>query len=96
MIRFITRVPVKSDCVKEYFAGVKPYIEKTRKEPGCIEYTVYWNEETKIATYFEVFVDDGACEVHVASEHFKAYFAAIAEKMQSSPTYGERFDNPIV
>jgi quinol monooxygenase YgiN len=95
MVKFIARFYIKSGCEEDYLRELRPCVEATRKEPGCLEYLVFWNAETNVATLMETFKDNEAAEIHKQYPHFKNDFKALSKYYASKPEV-ERFENPII
>jgi quinol monooxygenase YgiN len=69
------RVP--PDQVEALRPHMKTVIAASRKEPGCLVYTLSEDmAEPGLIRAFEIYADDEALAAHGASEHFKAWRAA--------------------
>lgn len=61
-----------------------PMLEQTRLEPGNEVYDLYRSENDGVAYHlFERYVDADALEAHRASDHYKAYRAAVPEVLSA-------------
>jgi autoinducer 2-degrading protein len=62
--------------------ALRAMIPPTRREPGCLAYTVQRSQESprKVLLY-EVYVDEAAVEAHRASPHFQQYVLGIVRPL---------------
>lgn len=79
MVKFVAKFPIKPECTDDYIARLRPCVEKTRQEPGCLEYAVFFDLETNICTLMETFADEAAAKAHTEYSHFVHDFAALSK-----------------
>lgn len=66
-------ITVDDGKVDEFLKMMKPLVEGSQKEEGCLEYTLYnFGKKNKFFLY-EEYVDDAAFKKHQASEHFQSF-----------------------
>lgn len=63
------------ESAKELVKGALCWlVEPTRQEAGCLIYTFYQNKENPALFYsYEIWENQKAIEMHLQSEHIKAY-----------------------
>ena len=71
MIRVVCKAKLKSGVkVEEYLIMAREVISKTRKEKGCIMYTLYGDiNDPSILTTLEEWEDEESINQHNKSEH---------------------------
>ena len=79
MIKIVSKNPVKEENKKEFIETAKELIEKSRKENGCISYSLYESLDGKYLSFIEEWKDEKAIENHNNSEHFKAIVPKLGE-----------------
>ena len=74
MLILAVHVTIKAGHEDEVIETFRKLQEETRREPGCISYTVQRGRENR-AHYlvYEQYVDDAALQAHRDSPHFKKY-----------------------
>lgn len=45
MVKIVVKFKILEGMEEAYLNDIKPCILATRKEPGCLEYTAFWNAE---------------------------------------------------
>jgi len=71
-LRVIARIKARADKVDELRSVLSALVEPTRKEPGCLSYTLLQNNEDPTDfTLVEEWESNKALESHLASKHFK-------------------------
>jgi quinol monooxygenase YgiN len=71
MIGIVAEFVVKKDKVEEFLTTIKPLVEESNKEAGCIKYELHknFNEDNKFAM-MEEWKDQTAIDFHNSSKHF--------------------------
>jgi quinol monooxygenase YgiN len=71
MIKVVCKAVLKPDVkIEEYLIIAREVISETRKEKGCISYTLHEDiNEPTILTMLEEWVDEEAINKHNKSEH---------------------------
>ncbi len=71
-LRVIARVKARPGKVDELLSVLSALVEPTRKEPGCISYNLFQNNQdpTDFAL-IEEWKNNAALESHLATKHFK-------------------------
>jgi quinol monooxygenase YgiN len=79
----ITARPDRVDAVREALLALVP---PTRAEPGCLEYRLLQSEEAPTDfTFVERWRDRAAFEAHLATPHFRAAAARLADVVAAPP-----------
>lgn len=74
------KITCKAGKRDEFIRLAQPCIAATRKEAGCIFYTLYASTDNAVdLLYYELWESRAALDAHIASPHM-AEFAAIKEK----------------
>ncbi|MFR5780488.1 MAG: putative quinol monooxygenase [Oscillospiraceae bacterium] len=73
----------------------KPCILATREEPGCLEYTAFWNKDERVLTLFECFADSDAAAKHLEYPHYAVDFRAL-KKYYDGKAEAQRYEDPII
>lgn len=95
MVKIVVKFKIRKGVEEEYLEALKKCILATRKEPGCVEYTAFWNAEENVLTLFEAFVDDEASKKHLEYPHFAVDFKAL-KQYYDGKAVAERYEDPIV
>ncbi|MDR2039167.1 MAG: antibiotic biosynthesis monooxygenase [Bacteroidales bacterium] len=84
---------IKAEKIDEFLNEVKPVVEKSRAEAGCISYTLYQDPQDKTKFFvFEEWKNQAAVETHFATEHFKQ-LGEILNNCASSPAVITIYDS---
>jgi quinol monooxygenase YgiN len=74
----IAKVVAKKGSVERVRAELLKLIEPTRKENGCLEYTLHRdNDDPAIFLFYETWQSRDSLSAHMESEHFKSYVNAV-------------------
>ena len=88
----VARVTVKEGQEAAFTAVASVLVEATRKEAGCIFYTLYQSPmDPKSFIFYEEYKDQAAFEFHSGSDHFKAFAGAIGDMLDGGLKVGEFF-----
>ena len=79
MVKFVAKFPIKPECAQAYIEELRPCVEKTRQEPGCLEYAVFFDREINVCTLMETFADEAAAKTHTEHSYFVYDFAALSK-----------------
>ena len=80
MILVTAKITSKSGDRNKIISKSKDLIESSRLESGCINYDLYESiEDVDVLLVLEQWKDKEALELHLQTEHFKAFGAAIEE-----------------
>lgn len=72
MITLVVKAVIKEDKIEEYKDITKELEIESKKEKGCISYSLYEDiNNPQILTFIEVWKDEEAIKIHNNSEHFK-------------------------
>ena len=86
----VARVTVKEGREAAFTAVASVLVEATRKEAGCIFYTLYQSPmDPKSFIFYEEYKDQAAFEFHSNSDHFKAFEGAIGDMLDGGLQVGE-------
>ena len=84
MIKIIARRIIKPDCVEAFETLAAELVRESRKEPGCLSYTLNRStQDPRIHMFIEAWADRAAIEAHNASAHFTRLvpqFAPLSEE----------------
>ena len=84
MIKIIARRIIKPDCIEAFEALAAELVRESRKEPGCLSYTLNRStQDPRIHMFIEAWADRAAIEAHNASAHFTRLvppFAPLSEE----------------
>ncbi len=85
-LRVIAKVKSRPGKVNELLSVLSSLIEPTRKEPGCIRYTLLQNNEdpTDFALV-EEWQDSAALQSHFATKHFKDALVKLPTLVAAEP-----------
>ena len=86
----VARVTVKEGREAAFSAVASVLVEATRKEAGCLFYTLYQSPmDPKSFIFYEEYKDQAAFELHSNSDHFKAFAGAIGDMLDGDLQIGE-------
>jgi quinol monooxygenase YgiN len=72
------RWTIKEGELDAVLAALRPLVEASRAEPGCLLYQAHRSpDEPNVIFLYEQYVDHAAYQAHADSEHFKTH--AVAE-----------------
>jgi quinol monooxygenase YgiN len=70
MIKIVAKGKLKPGVKEEYLQLARELVTETRKENGCISYSIYEDiNDPSILTMLEEWVDEDAINLHNNSEH---------------------------
>lgn len=76
----VARAAVKEGKEAAFIDAAKAVVKATRKEPGCISYTLYQSPmESSSFIFYEEYEDDAAIDAHANSDHFKIFAGTISD-----------------
>ena len=84
---------IADDKAQAFAARVQRQADDSLTEPGCQRFDVWFGPEGATTVFlFEIYNDRNAFDVHLASDHFKAFDAEVAswirDKMVETWTLG--------
>ncbi|MDR1719947.1 MAG: antibiotic biosynthesis monooxygenase [Dysgonamonadaceae bacterium] len=86
----VARALVKEGQEAAFTEVAKTLVEATRQEPGCLFYSLYQSPfDSKSFIFYEEYTDQAAFDFHAASDHFKAFSAAISEMLAEDLLVGQ-------
>ena len=86
----VARVKVKEGKEAAFISVASVLVEATRKEPGCLFYTLYQSPmDTKSFIFYEEYKNQAAFDSHSNSDHFKVFAAAIGDILDGDLVVGE-------
>ena len=65
MLKVIAKRGLLPGAYEEYAALVKPLVDETRTEPGCIDYALYYDAAENTAVMIETWESQAHLEVHL-------------------------------
>ena len=85
-LRVIARVKARPGKVDELLSVLSALVEPTRKEPGCISYNLFQNNQdpTDFAL-IEEWKNNAALESHLATKHFKEALVKLPNLVGAEP-----------
>ena len=70
----VVRFTVKEGELDAVLAAMRPLVEESRREPGCLMYQAHRDPENPSAFFlYEQYEDEAAYQAHADSEHFKRH-----------------------
>ena len=85
-IKIVARITATADCVDRVRSTLLAVVEPTRRESGCISYTLLQNRtDPADFAFVEEWVSDAAIDAHLASEHVKRALAELTGLLSSPP-----------
>jgi quinol monooxygenase YgiN len=86
ILRVIARVKARPGKVDELLSVLSSLVEPTRKEPGCISYNLFQNNQdpTDFAL-IEEWKNNAALESHLATKHFKEVLVKLPSLVAAEP-----------
>ena len=86
----VARVTVKEGQEAAFTAVASVLVEATRKEAGCLFYTLYQSPmDPKSFIFYEEYKDQAAFDFHSNSDHFKTFAGAIGDMLDGGLLVGE-------
>lgn len=84
MIKLISRRIIKSDCIETFEALAAELVRESRKEPGCLSYSLNRSRsDPRLHLFIECWESQAAIDAHNATPHFQRIvpqFAALTEE----------------
>lgn len=84
MIKIIARRIIRPECIEAFEALALELVRESKKEPGCLSYTLNRSSaDPRVHLFVECWADQAAIEAHNASPHFQRLvpqFAALTEE----------------
>lgn len=82
-VTVVAKVTAKKDAVDTVKSELLKLIEPTRKESGCIGYTLHQdNEDPALFVFYETWESLACLERHMNSEHFKEYVKVVGSLIE--------------
>ena len=70
----VARLSVKPEHIRDFIDHANQMVESTRKEPGCIIYTLFQEVNgSPDFIFYEEYTNDEAIQYHRDSPHFKQF-----------------------
>lgn len=93
MIQIVSRRILKPDCVERFRTLACELVRESRKEPGCLGYTLNRSRsDPRVHAFIECWADQAALDAHGASAHFQRLvpqFAALTGERPPVEYYEE-------
>jgi len=68
------RWKLKDGELDAVLAALRPLVEASRAEPGCLVYQAHQSpDDPNVIFLYEQYADEAAYQAHAESEHFKTY-----------------------
>lgn len=84
MITIVAKNIIRQSKVEEFKVLAQKLINESRKESGCISYSLYEDSSNcKILTFIEEWKSEEAIKLHNNSEHFTSIVPKFAELIES-------------
>jgi len=78
LLTVVATIKARNDTADKIRARLSRLVEPTRKEKGCVEYTLYQdNDNPSVFIFYENWESQTDLDAHMKSAHFKECFAAI-------------------
>jgi quinol monooxygenase YgiN len=90
-ITIVAKIVAKKVAIEAVKAELLKLVVPTRKESGCIEYSLHQdNQDPAVFLFYETWDSDASLEEHKNTDHYKAYVRAldglIADKVVNKMT----------
>jgi len=95
MVKIVVKFKILPGVEEEYLEALKKCILATRQEPGCLEYTAFWNAEENELTLFECFKDQEAAAKHLEYPHFAVDFKGL-KKYYAAKAVATRYEDELI
>ena len=93
MIKIISRRIIRPACIEQFQTLARELARESRKEPGCLGYTLNQSrDDPRVHAFIECWADQAAIDAHNASAHFKRLvpqFVALTEERPPVEFYEE-------
>lgn len=87
MIAMYATLPVDPDSRADALELVEELAERSREEPGVIDYRPATDvDDPNTIRFFEQYEDASAVDAHMSSDHFESFQAEIAAHLAGEPT----------
>ena len=78
MLTVVATIKARKDVIETVRGELEKLIAPTREEEGCIDYFMHRdNDDPSVFLFYENWESEKHLERHMATDHFKACFAAI-------------------
>jgi quinol monooxygenase YgiN len=85
-LKVIARIKARPNKVGELLSVLTSLLEPTRKEPGCLSYTLLQNNEDPTDfTFVEEWQSNAALESHFTTKHFKDALITLPNLLAAEP-----------
>ncbi len=82
-LTIVAKLVAKKESVESVKSELKKLVAPTRKEDGCIEYTLHQDNDYPAEFIFYENWESAAClERHLNSDHYKAYVRAVDDLLE--------------
>ena len=86
MINIVSRRIIRPDCIERFQTLARELVRESRKEPGCLGYTLNQSrEDPRLHAFFECWADQAALDAHGASAHFQRLVPQFVELTEERP-----------
>ena len=77
-VTIIAKIVAQQEFIEAVIAELLKLVLPTKKEHGCIEYTLHQdNQNPALFIFYETWESAAAIEKHINSDHYKAYAKAL-------------------
>jgi len=83
----VARLTIKKEAVENFIQFAQKIVEETRKEDGCICYSLYKNSfgQEDEFIFYESYKNQDALDFHNKSEHLKQFLTDITPLLAGKP-----------
>ena len=86
MIKIVSRRIIRPDGIERFQTLARELVRESRKEPGCLGYTLNQSrEDPRLHAFFECWADQAALDAHGASAHFQRLVPQFVELTEERP-----------
>ncbi len=72
---FLLKAKTRPEQANAFEALLRPHVEPSRQEPGCIEYHMLRDlQDPTLFIFYEVWASKADLDVHLALPHMRAFF----------------------
>jgi len=87
-LTIVARIEAKKDSIELVKSELIKLIEPTRQEEGCLQYDLHQdNTASEIFIFYENWTNRELWQIHMATEHIKAYMEATEGAIEDFTVY---------
>ena len=84
----VAKVVAKKEFLSQVKSSLLNLIVPTRKEDGCIDYTLHQdNDDPSVFVFYETWENPDCLENHLQTDHYKAHAKAVHGKIEDKEVF---------